>query len=82
MLVSIIRASENLVNSSFFFSVAEMNSVIFVTSVLEEKGPELNFDHRTLNLMVVGMHSISWTVLRGFILFQIMLGMAAIDVRR
>ena len=82
MLVSIIRASGDLVHSSFFFSVAEMNSAIFVTGVLEEMGSELNSDHRTLNLMVVGMHTISWTVLRGLILFQIMVGMAAIDARR
>ena len=76
MLVSIIRASEDLVHSYFFFSIAEINSVIFVTSVLEEKGSELNFDHRTLNLVIVGLN-----FFRGLILFQIKVGMAAMNAR-
>ena len=59
-----------------------MNSEIFVTGVSREKGSEQNLDHRSLNLVVLGIHSISRTVLKGWILFQIMVDMLTMDARR
>ena len=52
-----------------------------MTGVTVEKRLGLNFNHRSLNLVVVGMHSISWTVLKEWILFQIMVDMVAMDAR-
>ena len=79
VLLSKLRASKVLVQSSLFLSSAEMKSMIVETGVSEEYGTELNFDHRTWNLVLLVRLSIAQTVLKGLIFFQIEFGMAAID---
>ena len=82
VLVSKLRASKVLVQSSLFLSNAEMKSMIVETGVSEDYGMELKFDHRIWNLVLLVRLSIARTVLKGLIFFQVEVRMAAIDTRR
>ena len=77
-----LRASKVLVQSSFFLSNTEMKSMIVEMGVSEEYATELDFDHRSWNLVLWLWLTITLTFLKALVSLQIVVGIAAIDERR